>query len=47
MVFVDCSETRTQVVQLQKGYVGAQLVGRRDPSRAWTGAVAGIKITFG
>ena len=41
VVFVDCSETQTQVVQLQKGYVGAQLVGRRAvPAQeiAWNGA---------
>lgn len=45
MVFeVDCSGAQTQIVQLQKGYVSAQLT-RRDPTGAWTGAVAGIKIT--
>lgn len=45
MVFeVDCSGTQSQVVQLQKGYVSAQLT-RQDPTAAWTGAVAGIKIT--
>ncbi|CAI3798231.1 hypothetical protein NKCBBBOE_02025 [Pseudarthrobacter sp. MM222] len=45
MVFeVDCSRTQTQAVQLQKGYVSAQLT-RNDPTDAWTGAVAGIKIT--
>ena len=44
---VDCSGTRTQVVQLQKGYVAAQLASRRDPTGAWTGAVAGIRITVG
>lgn len=44
---VDCSGTQTQVIQLQKGYVGAQLMGRRDPTAAWTGAVAGIRITVG
>ncbi|WP_202129147.1 hypothetical protein [Pseudarthrobacter sp. ATCC 49987] len=44
---VDCSGTQTQVFQLQKGYIGAQLVGRRDPAGAWTGAVAGIRITVG
>jgi hypothetical protein len=41
---VDCSETQTRVVQLQKGYISAQLT-RSDPTGAWTGAVAGIKIT--
>jgi len=41
---VDCSRTQTQIVQLQKGYVSAQLT-RPDPTGAWTGAVAGIKIT--
>lgn len=45
MVFeVDCSGAQTQVVQLQKGYVSAQ-VTRQDPTGPWTGAVAGIKIT--
>jgi len=41
---VDCSGVLSKVVQLQKGYVGAQLT-RQDPTGAWTGAVAGIKIT--
>ncbi len=41
---VDCSRTPSQVVQLQKGYVSAQLT-RPDPTGAWTGAVAGIKVT--
>jgi hypothetical protein len=41
---VDCSRTQSQVVQLQKGYVSAQLI-RPDPTGAWTGAVAGIKVT--
>jgi hypothetical protein len=41
---VDCSRVLSKVVQLQKGYVGAQLT-RSDPTGAWTGAVAGIKIT--
>lgn len=41
---VDCSRTQSQVVQLQKGYVSAQLT-RPDPTGAWTGAVAGIKVT--
>jgi hypothetical protein len=45
MVFeVDCSGAQTQVVQLRKGYVSAQVI-RHDPTGAWTGAVAGIKIT--
>ena len=44
---VDCSGTRTQVIQLQTGYIAAQLLGRRDPTEAWTGAVAGIRITVG
>jgi hypothetical protein len=47
VVEVDCLGTTTQVLQLQKGYVGAQLVARGDPTGAWTGAVAGIKITAG
>jgi hypothetical protein len=41
---VDCSGILSKVVVLQKGYVGAQLI-RSDPSGAWTGAVAGIKIS--
>lgn len=41
---VDCSGTRSQMVQLRSGYVSAQLT-RSDPTGAWTGAVAGIKIT--
>ena len=41
---VECSGAQTQIVQLQKGYVSAQ-VTRHDPTGAWTGAVAGIKIT--
>jgi hypothetical protein len=41
---VDCSGAQTQTVQLQKGYLSAQLT-RPDPTGAWTGAVAGIKIT--
>jgi hypothetical protein len=41
---VDCSRTQSQVVQLQKGYVSAQLI-RPDPTGTWTGAVAGIKVT--
>ena len=45
MVFeVACSGVQTQIVQLKKGYVSAQLT-RHDPTGAWTGAVAGIKIT--
>ena len=41
---IDCSETRTHVVQLAAGPVGAQLT-RSDPNGAWTGAVAGLTIT--
>ena len=41
---VDCSGVLSKVVQLQKGYVGAKLI-RQDPTGAWTGAVAGIKVT--
>ncbi|MEQ4520349.1 hypothetical protein ABLI39_13425 [Pseudarthrobacter sp. B907] len=44
---VDCSGTQTQVIQLQKGSIGAQLMWRHDPTAAWTGAVAGIRITVG
>lgn len=40
----DCSGVLSKVVVLQKGYVGAQLI-RPDPTGAWTGAVAGIKVT--
>ncbi|HEX9225505.1 MAG TPA: hypothetical protein VF885_02470 [Arthrobacter sp.] len=43
---VDCSTTQTRVVHLQVGHVGTQLTMRRDPGAVWTGAVAGIKITF-
>ena len=39
-----CSEVLSKVVVLQKGHVGAQLI-RPDPTGAWTGAVAGIKVT--
>lgn len=42
---LDCSEAHTQVVQLQEGYVVAHLI--RYPDGAWTGGVAGIKITVG
>jgi hypothetical protein len=41
---VDCSGVLSKVVVLQRGYVGTQLT-RHDPTGAWTGAVAGIKIT--
>ena len=41
---VDCSRTQTQVVQLAAGPVGVQLT-RVHPDGAWTGAVAGIRIT--
>ncbi|WP_346960044.1 hypothetical protein [uncultured Arthrobacter sp.] len=41
---VDCSQTQTQVVQLAAGPVGVQLT-RVHPDGAWTGAVAGIRIT--
>lgn len=41
---IDCSETQTQIVQLQEGYVGIRLT-RLDPTGPWTGAVAGIRIT--
>lgn len=47
VIDVDCAATRTQTVQLQQGYVGAQLTRRSDPTAAWTGAVAGIRITAG
>ena len=43
---VDCSQTQTQVVQLAAGPVGVQLT-RVHPDGAWTGAVAGIRITAG
>lgn len=41
---VDCAGAQSQVVQLNQGYVSAHLT-RHDPTGAWTGAVAGIKIT--
>lgn len=41
---VDCAGAQSQVIQLQKGYVSAHLT-RHDPTGAWTGAVAGIRIT--
>ena len=45
MVFeVDYSGAQTQTIELQKGYVSAQLT-RQDPTGPWTGAVAGIVIT--
>lgn len=43
---LDCSGSETMVVQLQKGSLRVQLT-RNDPDGAWTGAVAGIKITVG
>lgn len=42
----DCSGVRSQVVELQPGYVGVHLT-RQDPSGPWIGAVAGIRITVG
>lgn len=44
---VDCGQTRTQTVQLRQGYISALLTRRVDPAGAWTGAVAGIRITAG
>ena len=41
---VDCSGVLSRVVVLRKGPIGAQLT-RHDPTGAWRGAVAGIKIT--
>jgi hypothetical protein len=41
---IDCSAIQTRAVQLQEGYVGIHLI-RHDYNGAWTGAVAGIKIT--
>lgn len=41
---VNCSGVLSKVVVLQKGPLGAQLT-RHDPTGAWRGAVAGIKIT--
>ncbi|MET4093306.1 hypothetical protein ABIB51_000210 [Arthrobacter sp. UYCu712] len=43
---LDCSGILSQVVELQAGYVGANLI-RPDPTGPWTGAVAGIRITIG
>jgi hypothetical protein len=44
VVDVDCTGIQTQTVQLHEGYVGAQLM-HLGSNGAWTGAVAGIKIT--
>lgn len=41
---LDCSEVFSQVVELQPGYVSANLL-RHDPTGPWTGAVAGVRIT--
>jgi hypothetical protein len=41
---VDCSGVLSRVVVLRKGPIGAQLT-RHDPTGAWRGAVAGIRIT--
>ena len=41
-----CSGSQTMVVQLKKGPLRVQLT-RNDPDGAWTGTVAGIKITAG
>ena len=41
---LDCSDVLSRVVELQAGYVGAQLL-RHDPTGPWTGSVAGIRIT--
>ena len=40
---LECSGTLTRVVDLQPGYVVANLI-RHDPTGPWTGAVAGIRI---
>ncbi|RAM37298.1 hypothetical protein [Arthrobacter globiformis] len=42
----DCSETVSQVVDLQAGYVWVSLT-RNDPTGPRTGAVAGVRITSG
>lgn len=42
---VECQGAQSRIVQLQPGYVSAQ-VTRNDPAGAWTGAVAGIKISL-
>lgn len=44
---LDCKEAQSQVVQLEEGSVGAHLVRLHPDGGAWTGAVAGIKITVG
>jgi hypothetical protein len=45
---LDCKGAQSQVVQLQKGgSVGAHLIRLHPDGGAWTGAVAGIKITVG
>ena len=41
---LECSGTLRRVVELQAGYVVADLI-RHDPNGPWTGAVAGIRIT--
>jgi hypothetical protein len=41
---LDCARVLSQVVELQPGYVGVQLM-RHDPTGPWTGSVAGIRIT--
>ena len=43
---LDC-EAQSQVVQLEEGSVGAHLVRLHPNGGAWTGAVAGLKITVG
>lgn len=44
VVDVECTGVQTQTVQLHEGYVGAQLM-HPGSNGAWTGAVAGIRIT--
>lgn len=42
---VVCSQVTSQLVQLQAGYVSADLVQFNPGSDPWTGAVAGVRIT--
>ena len=44
---LDCKGAQLQVVQLKAGSVGAHLIRLHPDGGAWTGAVAGIKITAG
>ena len=43
-IIVDCTAPTSRTVSLLPGYVSVQLT-RPNPTGAWTGAVAGVKIT--